>query len=141
MAFFKEFKEFASKGSLVDIAVAFVMGAAFGKIVSAFTEGIVSPLITLVTGGADFSKKEVIIRKGTEVKDAGGAVISGDPAVAIKWGTLLTATIDFLIVAFAMFLIIKAINSIKKKEEAPPPAGPSTTDQLLMEIRDSLKNK
>jgi large conductance mechanosensitive channel len=139
MAFFKEFKEFASKGNLVDIAVAFVMGAAFGKIVTAFTGGIVAPLITLMTGGVDFSKKELVIRQDSTVKDAAGTVISGDPAVTLKWGELLTAAFDFIIVAFAMFLIIKAINTIKKKEEAPPPAGPTTTEKLLMEIRDSLK--
>ena len=139
MAFFKEFKEFASKGNLVDIAVAFVMGAAFGKIVTAFTGGIVAPLITLLTGGVDFSKKELVIRQDSTVKDAAGTVISGDPAVALKWGELVTAAFDFIIVAFAMFLIIKAINSIKKKEEAPPPAGPTATEHLLMEIRDLLK--
>jgi large conductance mechanosensitive channel len=141
MGFLKEFKEFASKGNLVDIATAFVMGAAFGKIVSSFTAGIVSPLISLITGGIDFSKKELIIRQGTEVKDAAGAVISGDPQLSLKWGELLTATIDFIIVAFAMFLVIKGINAIKKKEEVAPaaPAEPSTTEKLLMEIRDSLK--
>lgn len=141
MGFFKEFKDFASKGNLVDIATAFVMGAAFGKIVSSFTAGIVSPLISLVTGGIDFSKKELVIRKGTEVKDAAGVVISGDPQLALKWGELLTVTIDFIIVAFAMFLIIKGINAMKKKEEAAPaaPPEPSTTEKLLMEIRDSLK--
>lgn len=141
MGFFKEFKEFASKGNFLDIATAFVMGAAFNKIVTSFTGGIVSPIIALFTGGFDLSKKETVIRKGTEVKDATGVVVSGDPQLALKWGELLTATIDFIIVAFAMFLVIKAINSIKKKEEAAPaaPPEPSTTEKLLMEIRDSLK--
>jgi large conductance mechanosensitive channel len=138
MAFFREFKEFASKGNLVDIAVAFVMGAAFGKIVTVFTTGIVAPLITLVTGGIDFSKKELVIRQDSTVKDAAGAVISGNPAVTLKWGELLTATMDFIIVAFAMFLVIKAINSMKKEEVAAP-AGPTPTEALLMEIRDELK--
>ena len=124
MGFIKEFKDFAVKGNLVDIAVAFVMGAAFGKVITSFTEGIVSPFITLLTGGNDFSKKEWVIRESTQVKDAAGVVTSGDPAVAVKWGALLTATIDFIIVAFVMFLIIKSINSLKKQEVAPPPAGP-----------------
>ncbi len=128
MGFLKEFKEFAVKGNLVDIAVGFVMGGAFGKVVSSFTGGIISPLISLMTGGVDFSKKETILR-------------DGDPPLVLQWGILLTNIIDFIIVAFAMFLIIKAINSIKKKQEAPPPAGPSSTDQLLMEIRDELKKK
>ncbi|MES2648682.1 MAG: large conductance mechanosensitive channel protein MscL [Bacteroidota bacterium] len=138
MGFFKEFKEFASKGSLVEIAVAFVMGAAFGKIVSAFTDGIVSPLIGFITGGVNFNDKQTVLKESTLVKDASGAVISGDPGVVLKWGQFVTATIDFIIVAFAMFLIIKAINSMKKKEIAA--AAPlTTTEVLLMEIRDSLK--
>jgi large conductance mechanosensitive channel len=139
MGFIKEFRDFAVKGNLVDIAVAFVMGAAFTKVVTAFTGGIVSPIISLLTGGVDFSKKETVIRQSTEVKDATGAVVSGQPALAIQWGALLTTIIDFLIVAFFMFLVIKAINSLKKKEEEPAPAGPSSTDLLLMEIRDELK--
>jgi large conductance mechanosensitive channel len=138
MGMLKEFKEFAMKGSLVDIAVAFVMGGAFGKVITAFTEGLVAPLITLLTGGANFNDKAFVIRESTEVKDTAGKVISGYPAVALQWGSLVTAFIDFIIVAFVMFLIIKAIN--KLKNEAPPaPAEPSSTDKLLMEIRDSLK--
>ena len=139
MGFIKEFRDFAVKGNLVDIAVGFVMGAAFTKVVTSFTGGIVSPIISLLTGGVDFSKKETIIRQSTEVKDAAGAVISGQPALTIQWGAFLTNIIDFIIVAFFMFLIIKAINSMKKKEEEPAPAGPSSTDLLLMEIRDELK--
>jgi len=140
MGFIKEFKEFAMKGSLVDIAVAFVMGGAFGKVVSSFTEGIVSPLIGLV-GGADLSKHAYVLKKGiAEVKDAGGKVITeAVPDVVLKWGDFVTAIINFIIVAFVMFLVIKGINKLKKKQEEAPPAGPSTTDALLMEIRDSLK--
>ena len=133
MGFIKEFKDFAMKGSLVDIAVAFVMGAAFGKVITSFTEGIVSPLIGML-GGADLSKKMYVLKE--KVTDATGKVIT--EAVAIKWGDFLTAIINFIIVAFVMFLIIKAINNMKKKQEATP-AGPSSTDKLLMEIRDSLK--
>ena len=139
MGFLKEFRDFAVKGNLVDIAVGFVMGAAFTKVVTSFTGGIVSPVISLITGGVDFSKKETVIRASTEVKDAAGIVISGQPALAIQWGAFLTNIIDFIIVAFFMFLIIKFVNSLKKKEEEPAPAGPSSTDQLLMEIRDALK--
>lgn len=141
MAFFREFKDFASRGNLVDIAVAFVMGAAFGKIVTTFTQGIVSPIIALVTGGVDFSEKEYVLRKSTEVKDASGAVISGEPAVALQWGTFFTAIIDFLIVALFMFLVIRTITRLKKKKEEVPDAPPSltTSEQLLVEIRDALK--
>ena len=133
MAFLKEFKDFAMKGNLVDIAVAFVMGGAFGKVVTSFTEGIVSPLIGMI-GGADLSKNMYVLKPA--VMDAAGKVVT--EAVAVKWGDFLTAIINFIIVAFVMFLVIKAINSMKKKEEAAPSA-PSSTDQLLMEIRDSLK--
>jgi large conductance mechanosensitive channel len=133
MGFFKEFKDFAMKGNLVDIAVAFVMGAAFAKVVASFTEGIVAPLIGLL-GGADLSKKMYVIKEA--VTDASGKVIT--EAVAIKWGDFVTSIINFIIVAFVMFLVIKAINRMKRKEEEAP-AAPSSTDVLLMEIRDSLK--
>ena len=133
MAFIKEFKDFAMKGNLVDIAVAFVMGAAFAKVVTSFTEGIVSPLIGLL-GGADLSKKMYVLKDA--VTDASGKIIT--EAVAIKWGDFLTAIINFVIVAFVMFLIIKALNRMKKKEEAVA-VPPTTTEVLLMEIRDSLR--
>ena len=133
MGFMKEFKDFAMKGNLVDIAVAFVMGGAFGKVVTSFTEGIVSPLIGMI-GGADLSKNMYELKPA--VLDAAGKVVT--EAVAIKWGDFVTTIINFIIVAFVMFLVIKAINSMKKKDEAAP-AGPSSTDALLMEIRDSLK--
>lgn len=133
MGFIKEFKDFAMKGSLVDIAVAFVMGAAFGKVITSFTEGIVSPLIGMI-GGADLSKNMYELK--AEVTDAAGKVIT--EAVAVKWGDFLTQVINFIIVAFVMFLVIKGINAMKKKQEEAP-AGPSSTDALLMEIRDSLK--
>jgi large conductance mechanosensitive channel len=133
MGFIKEFKEFAMQGSLVDIAVAFVMGGAFGKVVSSFTDGIVSPLIGMI-GGADLSKNMFILKAA--VLDASGKVVT--EAVALKWGDFLTAIINFIIVAFVMFLVIKGINKMKKKQAAAP-AGPSSTDALLMEIRDSLK--
>lgn len=133
MGFIKEFKDFAMQGNLVDIAVAFVMGGAFGKVVSSFTEGIVSPLIGLI-GGADLSSNMLKLKEA--VVDATGKVTA--EAVYLKWGDFVTAIINFIIVAFVMFLVIKAINSMKKKQEAAP-AGPSSTDALLMEIRDSLK--
>ena len=134
MGFIKEFKEFAMKGSLVDIAVAFVMGAAFGKVVSSFTDGIVSPLIGLI-GGADLSQNATVIKAA--VLDASGKVVT--EAIVLKWGGFLAAIINFIIVAFVMFLVIKGINKMKKKQEDAAPAGPSSTDALLIEIRDSLK--
>ncbi len=136
----KEFKDFAVKGNLVDIAVAFVMGAAFGKIVTAFNEGIVMPLVGQLMGGFDLSSKTYVINKAVAaVTDEAGVVITPEVAeVAVRWGAFLTVTIDFVIVAFVMFMVIRTINNLKKKEVAAP-AGPSSTDQLLMEIRDALK--
>ena len=130
----KEFKDFAMKGNLVDIAVGFVMGAAFNKVVASFTGGIVSPLIGLIFN-ADFKDLKYIINEGT-VNEAGETV--GE--VAVLYGEFLTNVIDFIIVAFVMFMIVKGVNNMKKKEEeAPAPdPGPSEKD-LLMEIRDALK--
>jgi large conductance mechanosensitive channel len=135
MGMFKEFKEFAMKGNLVDIAVAFVMGAAFGRVVTALTEGMIAPIVGLLTG-QDLVNNVWVIKP--EIKDASGTVTQA--LVAVKWGAFITAVIDFIIVAFIMFLIIKAINSMKKKQEVPP-AGPTSTDKLLMEIRDTLKRQ
>ncbi|AJR03066.1 large conductance mechanosensitive channel protein MscL [Siansivirga zeaxanthinifaciens] len=130
----KEFKDFAMKGNLVDIAVAFVMGAAFNKVVTSFTGGIVSPLVGLIFN-SNFNDLKYVITPG--VVDEAGAV-TGE--VAILYGSFLTNVIDFIIVAFVMFMIIKGINKTKKKEEPAPeaPKGPSQED-LLAEIRDLLK--
>jgi large conductance mechanosensitive channel len=138
MSWIKEFKDFASRGNLVDVAVAFVMGGAFGKIVSSLTEGIVSPFISLLTGGVDFSEKVWVLKAAETVKDASGAVVSEVAGVSVKYGSFLNAIIDFLIVAWAMFWLIKVINKMRKEEPAAP-VEPSSTDKLLMEIRDSLK--
>jgi large conductance mechanosensitive channel len=136
----KEFKEFAMKGNLVDMAIAFVMGGAFGKVVTAFVEKMFAPLVGLLMGGLDLSDQKLIIKDAVvEVKDASGAVLTPAVAeVAIEWGTFLTALIDFTIVAFAMFLVIKAINKMKKPEPEAAPVGP-TQEELLGEIRDLLK--
>lgn len=130
----KEFKEFAMKGNLVDIAVGFVMGAAFKEVVTTFTGGIVSPLIGLLFD-SDFKSLRMKLKDGA-LNDAGEMV--GE--VYLEYGTFLTSVIDFIIVAFVMFLMVKGINNMKKKEEeAPAPdPGPSEKD-LLMEIRDALK--
>ena len=141
MSMMKEFKEFPMKGNLVDMAVAFVMGAAFTKVTSSFINGMVMPLVGQLTGGVNFDdKKFVLTHAAAEVKDASGAVITPAVAeVAVAWGTFITVAIEFLVVAFVMFMVIKAINKMKKAEPAPPPAGPSNEEKLLMEIRDALK--
>ena len=130
----KEFKEFAMKGNLVDIAVGFVMGAAFKEVVTSFTGGIVSPLIGLLFD-SDLKSLRMKLKDGA-LNDAGEMV--GE--VYLEHGTFITSVIDFIIVAFVMFLMVKGINKMKKKEEEAPaePAGP-TQEELLAEIRDALK--
>lgn len=133
MGMLKEFKEFAMKGNLVDIAVGFVMGAAFKQVVTSFTGGIVSPLIGLIFE-SDFRKLKWIVKEG--VADDAGKVVG---EVAVLYGDFITNVIDFIIVAFVMFMIVKGVNATKKKEEPKPetPKGPSQED-LLAEIRDLL---
>ena len=134
MGMVKEFKDFAMKGNLVDIAVGFVMGAAFKQVVTSFTGGIVSPLIGLIFN-ADFKDLKYIAKEG--IADKAGT-ITGE--VAILYGEFLTNVIDFIIVAFVMFMVVKGVNALKKKEEPAEeaPKGPSQED-LLAEIRDLLK--
>ena len=137
MSMLKEFKEFAVKGNLADTAIAFVMGAAFGKVVSSFIDGMVMPAVGMLTGGVDFNDMKY------KLKDAVVAPDGKETAAAIyvKYGVFITNIIDFVIVAFVMFMVIKAINKAKKKEVPAPvaPAEPSSTDKLLMEIRDNLR--
>lgn len=132
----KEFKEFAMKGNLLDIAIGFVMGAAFKAVVTSFTGGIVSPLIGMIVK-TDFKELKWVITEG--VANAEGAI---EGEVAVLYGDFLTNVIDFIIVAFVMFLIVKTVNRLKRKEEEAPPApsGPSQ-EELLTEIRDLLAKK
>ncbi|MDA9070941.1 large-conductance mechanosensitive channel protein MscL [Flavobacteriaceae bacterium] len=130
----KEFKEFALKGNLVDIAIGFVMGAAFKQVVTSFTGGIVSPLIGLVFK-ADFKDLKWIAREADTSNNIS--------EVAVLYGDFITNVIDFVIVAFVMFIIIKGINATKKKEAPAAPALPAgpTQEELLEEIRDLLAKK
>jgi large conductance mechanosensitive channel len=131
----KEFKAFAMQGNLIDIAVAFVMGAAFGAVITSFTEGIVSPLIGLVFQ-SDFNNLKYVLQAG-KLDEEGN--LTGE--IALMYGQFLTAVINFIIVAFIMFLLVKGINKLKKKEAeatAAPPA-PSAEEVLLAEIRDLLR--
>ncbi len=131
MKFLDEFKKFAMKGNMVDMAVGIIIGAAFGKIVSSLVNDIIMPPIGLLLGGMNFTDLKVVMRAATDVK----------PAVTWNYGNFIQVAIDFLIVAFAVFLLVKAINAAKKKEEAAPAAPPAPTqDQVLLtEIRDLLK--
>ena len=137
MGFIKEFKEFAATGSLVDLAAGVVMGAAVAKVVSAFIDGMVMPAIGMLTGGVDFSKMAVTLKDAVAEDKAAG--IKAAEAVTVKYGAFITVCIEFLIVAMVVFMVLKAINKMKKAKAAEAPAGPSSTDALLMEIRDSLK--
>jgi large conductance mechanosensitive channel len=127
----EEFKKFAMKGNVVDLAVGVVIGGAFGKIVTSLVNDIIMPPIGYITGGVDFSSLAITL------KDA----VGDTPAVTIGYGAFLNNVIDFLIVAFSIFLVIKALNKMKKKEEEKPaePAKPSEEVVLLQEIRDALK--
>ncbi|KJS38641.1 MAG: hypothetical protein VR74_04845 [Hyphomonas sp. BRH_c22] len=130
---FKEFKEFAMKGNLIDMAVGFVMGGAFATVVTAFIQGVFLPLLAPIMGGMDLSSLTFTI--SPEVVNAAGEVTQ--PAAIIELGLFISALISFIIVAFVMFLIIKGMNAMKKKEEAAP-SEPPRQEVLLEEIRNLL---
>jgi len=128
MKIIDEFKAFALRGSVVDMAVGIIIGAAFGKIITSIVADVIMPPIGLLVGGVNFTDLKVVLREA----------IGANPAVTLNYGNFIQVTFDFLIVAFVIFLLIKAINRSKKnKEEAP--AGPSKEETLLSEIRDLLK--
>jgi large conductance mechanosensitive channel len=130
MSIIQEFKAFAMRGNVVDMAVGIIIGGAFGKIVSSFVADVIMPPIGVLLGGVDFSNLSITIKEGAE----------GVAPVVIKYGAFINTVIDFLIIAFAIFMAIKAMNTLKKKEEAPPTPPPPPADvQLLTEIRDLLK--
>ena len=126
--FIKEFKEFALKGNVMDLAIGVIIGAAFGSIVTAFTDDFINPIIACIGGG-----------------EIGGMIRLGDSGQYLNWGHFLTAVINFIIMAFCIFLMMKAVNKLmsvgKKKEEEAAPAEPSAEEKLLTEIRDLLKDK
>jgi large conductance mechanosensitive channel len=133
MGFAKEFKTFAMRGNVMDMAIGIVIGAAFGKIVTSLVNDVIMPPIGLLLGGVDFSSLGVTLKAAGE----------GTPAVVLKYGPFINTIIDFLIVAFAIFLVMKGMNAMKRKREeapaAPPP--PSTQEMLLRDIRDALRSK
>ena len=136
MGMMTEFREFAMRGNVIDLAVGVVIGGAFGKIVSALVDKVIMPPIGLLIGGVDFSRLAITLKAAT--MDAAGKEV---PAVVLAYGEFINAVIQFVIVAFAIFMVVKAINRLHKKpEEAPAaPAEPSEDILLLREIRDSLK--
>ncbi len=132
MSMIKEFKDFAMRGNVVDMAVGIIIGAAFGKIVSSFVNDIVMPPLGMLIGGVDFKDLVITLKE---------AVSEDVAAVTINYGMFIQTVFDFVIIAFAIFLVIKGMNSMKKKEEVAPaaPPAPSAEVKLLTEIRDSLK--
>ena len=133
MSFVKEFREFAVKGNVVDMAVGIIIGAAFGKIVSSLVSDVVTPPLGYVIGGVDFTKLAVTLP----------ALKEGAEAVTVRYGVFLQTLFDFIIVAFAIFMVVTLINRMRRKEEAAPsvPAPPPRQEVLLEEIRDLLKQQ
>ena len=133
MSLASEFKDFAMRGNVVDMAVGIIIGAAFGKIVSSFVSDVIMPPLGVIIGGVDFTNLAVVIQEATAETEA----------VTIKYGAFIQTVFDFLIVAFAIFMAIKLMNNLKKKEEEAPaePPKPSAEELLLTEIRDSLRGK
>ena len=131
MGMVKEFKEFAMKGNVVDMAIGIVIGAAFGKIISSFVADVLMPPIGVLLGGVDFSALMIVLKEATAETEA----------VAISYGVFFMTVIDFIIIAFAIFMVVKWMNNMKKKEAEKPaePPKPSNEEILLTEIRDSLR--
>jgi large conductance mechanosensitive channel len=131
MKLINEFKSFAMRGNVVDMAVGIIIGAAFGKIVSSFVNDVIMPPIGLLIGGIDFSDLSLTLKSATE----------SAPSVVLKYGVFINTVIDFLIIAWAIFMVIKAMNTLKKREEEKPVAAPKPSEEVLLltQIRDLLK--
>lgn len=134
MSIIKEFREFAMRGNVVDLAVWVIIWGAFGKIVTSLVTDVIMPVIGVITGGLSFTDYKIILKPGVPASEGVAAL----PPLTLNYGTFLQAVIDFLIVAFCIFMVIKAMNKIKKKEEKPVAKWP-TQEELLTEIRDLLK--
>ena len=146
MSVLKEFKQFAMKGNAVELAVAFIMGGAFGKIVSSLVADVIMPPLGIVAGGVNFSHLKIVLKKGVSQQMEQGKMVQDAVAeVSLNYGVFLQNVLDFLIIAFAMFLTVKAINTVKARiaaeEEEAKITDPSEEVKLLTEIRDSLKGR
>ncbi|MDQ3112050.1 MAG: large-conductance mechanosensitive channel protein MscL [Bacteroidota bacterium] len=143
--FISEFKEFAMRGNLIDLAVGVIIGGAFGKLVTSFISDVIMPPIGKLLGNVDFKDKQILLQKGVEeVKGANGQILHEKiPDIAIRYGAFITSCLDFLIMAFVIFLVIKGMNRLKRKQaEVPvPPPEPTKEETLLTEIRDLLKEQ
>ena len=134
----KEFREFAMRGNVVDLAVGIIIGAAFGKIITSLVNDVIMPPIGLAMGGVDFSSLFVNLGAG-DYASLAAAKEAGAPVIA--YGAFINTVLDFVIVAFAIFLLVRGINRLRKAEPPPPPPGPSNEEKLLTEIRDLLKTR
>jgi large conductance mechanosensitive channel len=143
MGFIKEFKEFAMKGNVIDLAVGVIIGAAFGKIVDSIVNDLIMPLVSAVIGTPDFTKLYIVLKGDVPKGSALDVARKVDGSVIFAYGNFLTILVNFILLALVIFILIKAVNKMKAKEAAAavsaPDPGPSSTDKLLMEIRDSLK--
>lgn len=150
--FFSEFKTFISRGNVVDMAVGVIVGGAFGKITNSLVNDVIMPAVSMLLGGVDFTAWKIVLKEAVMELGADGLLVETAPEVAIKYGSLIAVIVDFLILAFSVFCMVKAINVMREKaealrkqeeEEAAPPADPepSAEEKLLTEIRDLLKNQ
>ena len=147
--FFEEFKTFAMRGNVIDMAVGVVIGGAFGKITTSIVNDIIMPIISLLTGGLNFSQWQWVLKEAVTKVNAAGVEEVVSAAIAINFGNLISVILDFIIIAFAVFCLVKGLNSLRRKEEEsapepePEPEAPPapTTEELLAEIRDLLKDK
>ena len=146
--FFEEFKTFAMRGNVIDMAVGVVIGGAFGKITTSIVNDIIMPLISMITGGVNFSDWKWVLKEAVTEVGADGALVETAAEVSVKFGNTIAIILDFIIIAFAVFCMVKALNNLHRKKEepapepAPEPEPPApTTEELLAEIRDLLKNK
>lgn len=138
----KEFKEFAMRGSVVDMAVGIIIGAAFGTIIKSLVDDVIMPPIGLLLGNVDFSNLFILLKEGaTPGPYAALAAANEAGAVTLNYGAFINTVISFLIVAFCIFMLIKGMNNLKRAEEEAPPPEPPNQEKLLMEIRDVLKSR
>jgi len=154
--FFEEFKAFAMRGNVIDLAVGMIIGSAFGKITTSLVNDVIMPAVSMLMGGVDFTAWKIVLKEAvTELDPATNALVEKAPEIAVKYGNLIAVIVDFIILAFAIFCMVKAINTMREKAEAlkkqeeeaapepetPAEPEPSNEEKLLMEIRDLLKNK
>lgn len=143
MGFLKEFKEFAVKGNVMDLAIGVIIGGAFGTITKSLVDDVAMPIISSIIGNVDFSSAYTVLKGEVPANSTLEAARGIDGAVIFAWGNFLTVVINFILLAFVVFLLVKGINKLKREKPAEPeaPAAPTATETLLAEIRDELKKK